>query len=100
MVHNLQGKMSQRLLRALDHFARVGLGEGDTEVLSSGFPEGFALGVESVMVVGVAGESVHVADEAGQVFISDIRLKAELVLQSDGESQDEIHGGAGTIVSP
>lgn len=56
MVHNLQGKMSQRLLRALDHFARVGLGEGDTEVLSSGFPEGFALGVESVMVVGVAGE--------------------------------------------
>lgn len=91
--------MSQGFLGALDHLARVGLSEGDTEVLSSRFPEGLGLWVESFIVVGVAGESVHVADEAGQVFVCNIGLEAELVLQGNGECQDEVHGGASTIVS-
>lgn len=92
MVKNFQRKMSQRLLGSLDQLARVGFGERGTQVLSSRLPDGLRSRGDNIMVVSVTGECVHVADEAGQVLVCDVRLETQLVLQGDGESQDEVHG--------
>lgn len=92
VVEDLEGQMTQRLLGPFDQFARVGLGKRDTKVLSSRFPDALRARVDDIMVMGLAGECVHVANEAGQIFVGDVRFKAELVLQSNGERQDEVHG--------
>jgi hypothetical protein len=64
MVQDLQGKMSQWLLRTLDQLARVRLGKGNTKVLSNGLSDRLGRRVKSIMVMGVASVGVHVADKA------------------------------------
>jgi hypothetical protein len=99
VVKNLEGKVTQWLLGPLDQLPGVGLGKGNTQILSSRFPERLGVGVEDIAVVCLAGKSVQVADETGNVLVCDVRFKAELVLKGNGECEDEVHGRTGIEIS-
>lgn len=94
MVENLQWEVAQGLLGSFDQFARVGFGERDTQVLSSRFPESLWWRVHDIVVVGITGKGIHVANEAGEIFVGNIRLETKLVLEGDGECQNQIHRSA------
>jgi hypothetical protein len=91
MVEDLQRKMSQRLLRPLDIFARVRLRERHSKILASRFPDTLGRGVDNHAVMSITCKCVQMSSQASQIFVSDIRLEAELVLESDGKGQNKVH---------
>jgi hypothetical protein len=99
VIQDLEGKMSQRLLGPLDQLPGVGLGEGNTQILSGRLPERLGTRVEDLAVVCVAGKSIQVADETGKIFVCDVWFKSELVLEGDSECEDEVHGSTISMVS-
>lgn len=72
--------MTKRFLGPLDELARVGLGEGNTQVLPRRLPDRFCAGVDHVPVMGLTGKGVEMAHQAGQVLVCNVGFEAELVL--------------------
>jgi hypothetical protein len=99
VVQNLKGKVTQGLLGPLDQLAGVRFGEGNAQILSSRFPERLGARVEDLTVVCFASKGVKVADETSNILVSDIRFEAELVLESHGICEDEVHGSTDSLVS-
>lgn len=66
MIQNLNRQMAQRLLRALEQFARVGLGKRYPQVLARGLPGRLVYFFDQVWVVDVciASECFEMADQA------------------------------------
>ncbi len=81
MVEDLKRQVTKRLLGALDPLARVGLGECDTQELSSGLQLAVIVCLGNVDF-GSLCESVQILDTLLEVGVVNTRLKSESVLDS------------------
>lgn len=85
MIQDLQRQMPKRFLSPLDELARVGLGEGNTQVLPRRLPNGLCARIDHAPIMGFAGKGVEMAHQADQILVCDVGFEAELVLQSNCE---------------
>lgn len=84
--------MAQRLLRALEQFAWVGLGKRYTQVLARGLPGCLVYWLDQVGIVDVcvARESFEVPDKADEVLVGNGWFEAEVVFDGDGKGLDKV----------
>jgi hypothetical protein len=93
MVQDLEGEVSEGLLRPLDPLAGVGLGKRHSQVLSHGLHLAIILRLGDVNF-GCFGERIQVFDAFAEIGVVDARFEAELVLQRDGESIEKVESSA------
>lgn len=88
--------MTQRLFRALEQFAWVGLGKRDSQVLARGLPDRLVRFFDQIRVVNVcvARKGFEMADQADEVLVRNGRLEAEVVFDGDGKGLDEVQGSS------
>jgi hypothetical protein len=80
MVEDLQGEMSNGLLRPLDQLAGIRFGKRHTKIFTCRLPNRLSRGVDNRAVVGITGKCVQVSSKTSKIFVSDIGLKSKLVL--------------------
>ena len=99
MIQDLERQVSERLLRPLDHFARIGNRKCNAEIDAPRFPEGSGLVVIAVRLQQrrFFSVGVEVLDELFEVGVMCVGLEAETVFERLGEGDDEIQGSAGRL---
>lgn len=93
VVQDFEGEVAERLLGALDPLAWIGLGEGDSKVLTNSLDLSLLFGLGNVEL-GSFGESVEELNAVAEIGVVDARLESKPVLDRASEGIKKVQGGA------
>lgn len=103
VTKDFEGEVAKRARCLLNHLARIGGGEANTNVLANCLEEaGWLEGLEGLirlLLGGALGKGVKVGNEVGDVIVTGVRLEAEAVLESHREGDQEVQHSSGNTLA-
>jgi hypothetical protein len=89
---DLKRQVSERLISPLDRLPRITLRHAHAEIIAHSLPRRHLV-LDQVLLFRCALRiCIQMSDQARQVLIMGKGLEAELVLERDGEGEDEVNG--------